>query len=359
MTQPKGGPLARPGSTPAAGGFTLPADWSPHTRCWMAWPCREALWLGRIAEARAAYAELAKVVAAYEPVTMIAREAHVVDASIMCGAGVEVMPLAIDDSWIRDTGPAFLTGPAGALAGPAGVAGVDCGFNGWGGKYTPFADDAAIAEKVLARLGIPRYAAPVVLEGGAYICDGEGTIIVTEQCALNENRNPGLTREDMTQTLKDYLGVDEVIWLAGGLDHDETEGHVDNVARFAAPGLVLAVSPGELGDDSFDVLTENLARLSAARDARGRRLEVRELPRPAPRLIDGRVCVQSYANFYVANGAVIAPYSEDSNDSKAREVIASAFPGRRFEQVAAVDISYGGGGIHCATLDQPALEAEG
>lgn len=344
--------MAQPGTTPAAGGLTLPADWSPHECCWMAWPCREALWAGRMAEARAACADLAKVIAAYEPVTMIAREAHVVDASIMCGAGVNVLPLAIDDSWMRDTGPAFLTGPA-------GLAGVDWGFNGWGGKYTPYADDAAIAEKVLARLGIPRYATPVVLEGGAYTCDGEGTLIVTEQCALNENRNPGLTREDMTQTLKDYLGVREVIWLAGGLEHDETEGHVDNVARFAAPGLVLAVSPGEPGDDSFDVLTENLARLSAAADARGRRLEVRELPRPAPRLTGGRTLVQSYANFYVANGAVVAPSFEDANDTKARDVIARAFPKRHVEQVPAADISFGGGGIHCATLEQPAFEGEG
>lgn len=347
--------MAQPGSTPAAGGFTLPADWSPHERCWMAWPCREALWAGRIAEARAAYAELAKVIAVYEPVTMIAREVHVVDASVMCGVGVEVMPLAIDDSWIRDTGPAFLTGPAGV----AGVAGVDWGFNGWGGKYTPYDNDAAIAEKVLARLGIPRYATPVVLEGGAYTCDGEGTLIITEQCALNENRNLGLTRDGMTQTLKDYLGIHEVIWLAGGLEHDETEGHVDNVARFAAPGVVLAVSPGEPGDDSFDMLTENLARLRATPDARGRRLEIRELPRPAPRLIGGRAVVQSYANFYVANGAVIAPSFDDSNDAKAREIIARAFPKRRFEQVPAADISFGGGGIHCATLEQPAAGAEG
>jgi agmatine deiminase len=342
--------MAQSGTTPAAGGFALPADWSPHTRCWMAWPCRESLWAGRIAEARAAFAELAKAIADYEPVTMMAREAHVVDASIMCGAGVEVMPLALDDSWARDTGPAFLTGQA-------GTAGVDWGFNGWGGKYAPHADDDAIAEKVLARLGFPRYAAPVVLEGGAYTCDGEGTLIVTEQCALNRNRNPGLTLEVMTQTLKDYLGVRKVIWLAGGLDRDETEGHVDNVARFAAPGVVLAVSPGEPGDDSFEVLTENLARLSAARDAQGRRLEVRELPRPAPRLIDGRELVQSYANFYVANGAVIAPIFEDPNDGKAHEVIAHAFPKRRIEQVRAADICFGGGGIHCATLEQPAAGA--
>ncbi|MCH8189371.1 MAG: agmatine deiminase family protein, partial [Proteobacteria bacterium] len=257
--------------------------------------------------------------------------------------------------WIRDTGPAFLTGPAGV----AGVAGVDWGFNGWGGKYIPYDNDAAIAEKVLARLGIPRYATPVVLEGGAYTCDGEGTLIITEQCALNENRNPGLTRDGMTQTLKDYLGIHEVIWLAGGLEHDETEGHVDNVARFAAPGVVLAVSPGEPGDDSFDMLTENLARLRATPDARGRRLEIRELPRPAPRLIGGRAVVQSYANFYVANGAVIAPSFDDSNDAKAREIIARAFPKRRFEQVPAADISFGGGGIHCATLEQPAAGAEG
>ena len=336
------------GSTPAAGGFMLPAEWAPHERCWMAWPCRDELWRARIDEAREAYAALAKVIAAYEPVTMIAREGHVTDASVMCGAGVEVMPAAIDDSWVRDTGPAFLANAAGERAGVAWQ------FNGWGGKFVPHANDAALAAKLLDRLEFPAYAAPAVLEGGAYSCDGEGTLMVTEQCALNENRNPGLGREDMTRVLQDYLGVREVVWLAGGLESDVTEGHVDNVARFVAPGMVLAVSPGEPGDDSHDVLSENAARLAATSDAEGRRLEVRELPQPAPRLIDGRRLVQSYANFYIANGAVVVPSFEDSNDGKARHVIAQAFPKRRIEQVPASDITFGGGGIHCTTLEQPA-----
>jgi agmatine deiminase len=313
----------------------------------MAWPCREKLWLDRIDAARRAYAVLARSIAQYEPVTMIAREADVADASVLCGSGVDVLPLAIDDSWIRDTGPTFLTDGAG------GRMGVAWRFNGWGEKFTPYGDDAALAEALLDRLGIAVRRAPIVLEGGAFCSDGDGTLLITEQCALNPNRNPAITRAAMTEVLQDVLGIRKVIWLAGGFESDETEGHVDNVARFTGPGDVLAVTPGDAGDADFETLSENLARLSEATDAGGRPLNVWTLPRPAPRVVGGRVLPQSYANFYVANGAVIVPSFNDPADPPAAAILAKAFPKRRIESVPAQDIAYGGGAVHCATLEEP------
>ena len=314
----------------------------------MAWPRREELWLDRIGAARRAYAGLARVLSRYEPVTMIAREADVADASVLCGAGVDVLPFAIDDSWVRDTGPTILVNGAG------GRIGVVWRFNGWGEKYTPYDSDAALADGLLKRLGLEARPAPVVLEGGAFCSDGAGTLLITEQCALNPNRNPGYTRTRMTEVLRELLEIRQVIWLAGGLESDETEGHVDNIARFAGPAIVLAVSPGEPGEDDFETLSENLERLRAATDAAALPLDVRLLPRPAPCLMDGRLLPQSYANFYVANGAVIVPSFDDPADSRAAAIIADAFPKRRIEQAASQDIAYGGGAIHCATLQEPA-----
>ena len=301
--------------------------------------------------ARQAYAALARMIARYEPVTMIANDADVADASVMCGAVVDVLPLAIDDSWVRDTGPTVLVDGAG------GRLGVVWRFNGWGEKYAPYDNDAALAEGLLSRLSIEVRRAPVVLEGGAFCGDGEGTLLITEQCALNQNRNPGYTRSRMTVVLQENLGIDEVIWLAGGLESDDTEGHIDNIARFVGPGLVLAVSPGEPGEADFETLSENVARLRAATDAVGRRLDVRVLPRPAPRLTGGRMLPLSYANFYVANGGVIVPSYDDPADARAAAIIAEAFPRHRIEQLAAQDIAYGGGAIHCTTLEEPAARA--
>ena len=280
--------------------------------------------------------------------TIIAREADVADASVLCGAGIDVLPLAIDDSWVRDTGPTFL------IDGSGGRIGVAWRFNGWGEKYAPYENDAALAGRLLDRLGVGVRPATVVLEGGAFCSDGEGTLLITEQCALNPNRNPGYALSRMTEVLRDLLGVRKVIWLAGGLESDETEGHADNIARFVGPGAVLAVSPGEPGDADFEVLSENLDRLRAATDAVGRTLDVRMLPRPAPRRVDGRMLPQSYANFYVANGAVMVPSFDDPADARAASMIAEAFAKRRIETVPAQDIAFGGGAVHCITLEEPA-----
>ncbi|MEA2449587.1 MAG: agmatine deiminase, partial [Thermoleophilaceae bacterium] len=214
--------------------LAMPAEWAPHERTLMAWPARAELWGAALERAKDDYAEIASAIAAFEPVLMVAAPGAGAEAEARCDARVEVIELPIDDSWMRDSGPIFVVDADGRRAG------VDFRFNGWGGRFTPYDRDDALARTLLERLGIERIAAPLVLEGGSIAVDGEGTLITTEQCLLHPSRNPGLEREEIERLLADYLGVEKFLWLAHGLaeDHD-TDGHVDNVAAFVRPGVVM------------------------------------------------------------------------------------------------------------------------
>ncbi len=327
----------------------MPAEWGPHDRCWMAWPCRESLWGDRLEAARTAHAAVARAIAEFEPVTMVCNPSDVAEASLAAGTGIDVLSLPIDDSWMRDTGPTFVTD------GRSGLAGVDWRFNGWGKVYEVYGQDAQLASRVAERLKIQCFEAPIVLEGGAVHVDGEGTALVTEQCLLDPNRNPDVTRQEMDRHLGEFLGVEKVIWLAEGYDGDETAGHIDEIACFARPGVVLACSTDDENDRNFRIFQDNLARLRAATDARGRALEVIELPTPRRRdRPDGRRMTLSYANCYIANGGVILPDFEDDQDDRVFRMFRDLFSNRKVVQVPALDIVVGGGGIHCITQQQPA-----
>ena len=340
-------------AAPADDSFTMPAEWTPHDRCWMAWPCREALWGEHLDAAREATAEVARAIAAFEPVTMIANPESVAEVSLRCGGGVACLPMAHDDSWIRDNGPTFV------VDGLGGVAGIDWRFNAWGGRYQAYDKDAAVARAVLEHLELPRHAAPLVLEGGAIHVDGEGSCLTTERCLLDPNRNPEPDKAAIEALLGTYLGVRRVIWLGEGLRGDDSGGHVDNVACFVRPGVVLALAADDPEDENHAALADNLARLRAARDAKGRELEVIEVAQPGPAEgDDGRRLALSYVNFYLANGAVILPSFEDSKDKAAYETLAACFPGRELRQVPALDILRGGGGIHSITLQQPSAAGD-
>ena len=334
-------------NTPAANGYFMPAEWQPHDRCWMAWPCREEIWRDRIAEAREAYAEVARAVAEFEPVTMIANPGDVATASLACGRGVEVLPMEIDDSWTRDTGPTYV------VDGKGGIAGCDWHFNAWGHEYEFFNNDARLAEALLAHQEIARLGAPFVLEGGAIHTDGEGALLTTESVLLNPNRNPGMDREESERALCDWLGVSRIIWLPDGLHEDETDGHVDNIACFARPGVVIAAACPDRSDPNYDILEANLEVLRSATDARGRTLEVLTLDQPTRMEEDGVRLASSYVNFYIANGGVVMPGFDDKRDIAAYKTVAQAFPGRKVVQVPATDIIRGGGCIHCITQQQP------
>jgi len=336
---------------PAEDGFSMPPEWAPHARCWMQWPCREPLFGQHLQAARDAYAEVAQVIAEFEPVTMIASPEHVVEASLKCGPGVSTFSLPLDDSWCRDSGPTFVVNARGE------VAGVAWKWNAWGDKYPDHQRDAQVSRAVLEHLGMRRYAAPLVLEGGAIHVDGEGTLLTTESCLLNPNRNPDLGRAEVEELLRQYLGVRTILWLNGGVEDDDTDGHVDNVACFVRPGLVLALNSSDPADGNYAMLAENIERLRASTDAAGRSLEVVPIEQPRRReMADGRRLALSYVNFYIANGGIVMPAFEDPQDRHAYDIVQRAFPDRRVMQVPATEIVFGGGGIHCITQQQPAGE---
>jgi agmatine deiminase len=334
--------------TPREAGYHMPAEWAPHAGCWMAWPCRPQNW-DDIEQARAAYAEVARAVARFEPVTMTANPEDAGGARrALAGAGdVEVVVLPSDDSWARDTAPTFVVDGAG------GLAGVDWRFNAYGGIYERYERTATMARRILDLVGARRFAAPIVFEGGAVHTDGEGTLLTTTEVVLDPRRNPGLTRERAEEVLCDHLGAGRVIWLTGALDHDNTNGHVDNLACFARPGLVLAAVEPDSSDSQYATLQENLRRLRAARDARGRALEVVELPVPRDRVRGGVAYSPSYVNFYLPNDGLVMPLYDDPMDEVARETLAAVFPEREIVGVDAWVLARSDGAIHCVTQQQP------
>lgn len=334
-------------STPATDGFRMPAEWSRHARCWMAWPVREETFPNGLPAARAAYAEVARAIAQFEPVTMICPESEVAEVSLACGRGVDVLPLVSSDSWIRDNGPSFVVDGAG------NVAGVHWRFNAWGENYKDYQPDTRVAAALLERLGLRRYEAPLIMEGGAFHVDGEGTLLTTEQCLLHQNRNPHLTKREIEAHLRDHLGVSHFIWLGQGYEDDETDGHVDEIACFVRPGVVLTLTTDDTADPNYRVFQDNLERLRKARDAAGRNLEIVTLRTPARRDHNSVRLTLSYTNFYLANGGVIVPSFEDPADDEALRTFRRLFPDRQVVPVRALDIVMGGGGIHCITQQQP------
>ena len=326
----------------------MPPEWAPHAGCWMAWPCRPENW-DDIERARATYASIARAIAGFEPVTMTANAEHAGAArSALAGAGdVEVVVVPSDDSWARDTAPTFV------VDGRGGLGGVDWRFNAYGGIYDDYARTANMARRILDLLGARRFAAPLVLEGGAVHIDGEGTLLTTAEVVLDPRRNPRLGRTGAERILCDYLGAERVIWLTSALDHDNTGGHVDNLACFVRPGVVAALGCADRDDPQYAAVQENLGRLRAATDARGRALQVVELPMPARSEHLGRRLSPSYVNFYVANGGVVMPAFGDPVDEEARDIVARLFPRRTVVQVPTLDLAKADGNIHCVSQQQP------
>ncbi|NLE22899.1 MAG: agmatine deiminase family protein [Actinobacteria bacterium] len=336
-------------TTPKRAGYGMPPEWAPHAGCWMAWPCRPENWAD-LERARATYVEVARAVARFEPVTMTANaeDAGAARRALAGVAGASVVVVPSDDSWTRDSAPTFVVDGRGRLAG------VDWRFNAYGGIYEEYGRTRNMARRILDLLGARRFAAPLVLEGGAIHVDGEGTVLTTTDVVLDPHRNPDLTRADAERVLCDYLGADKVIWLTGALDHDNTGGHVDTIACFSQPGVVIAGSEMDPQDSQYAVLQENLRRLRGARDARGRRLEVVELLQPRDRTRDVVTYSPSYVNFYLAQRAVIVPVFDDAHDEPALETLSRAFPRRAVVPVRSWELARADGGIHCITQQQPA-----
>lgn len=331
-------------------GGVMPAEWAEHERCLMAWPTRRSLWGGAFEEAEREYAGVANAIAAFEPVLMVAAPGTSERARRLLDGSVDVVELPIDDSWLRDSGPIFVLGAGGEQVG------VDFRFNSWGERFLPYDQDAAVTERLLDHLGIERRASRMVLEGGSISVDGEGTLVTTEQCLLNPNRNPDLSRAEIEVELREQLGVESVVWLPyGHADDAHTDGHTDGVCVFVRPGVVLAQSCHDPEHPDAERMAANRAVLDVARDARGRRLEVVELPFYPYVEVDGERTMVSYINVYIANGGVVVPTAGHPLDEPALELLRQTFPEREVVGVPARVVAHGGGGVHCITQQLPAV----
>ena len=329
----------------------MPPEWALHELTLMAWPTRLELWGDALGRAKGGYAASARAIAGFERVLMVAAPGAGGEVRDACGEAVDVLELAIDDSWMRDSGPVIVTTAERCRAG------VDFRFNGWGEKFVPYDRDDAMNLALLAHLEIDRVEADFVLEGGSIVVDGEGTLIATKQCLLHPSRNPDLTRAELESLLCEYLGIDKVVWIRSGLVEDyDTDGHVDNVAVFVRPGVVLAQTVDDARDPNHEPLAENVERLRAATDARGRRFEVIALPVFPRTRVRGQPGVVPYTNLYIFNGGVVVPVCGDdpSRDEEVLRTLASVFAPREIVPVPGRVLAEGGGGVHCITQQVPA-----
>ncbi|KAA1190505.1 agmatine deiminase [Pseudohalioglobus sediminis] len=354
--------------TPRADGFRMPGEHEPQQAVLMAWPERADNWREAAGPAQRAFAAVAAAIAAATPVIMCISAAQRESARALLPAGVTLLEIPCNDSWMRDIGPTYVVNSQGEKRG------IDWGFNAWGGEvnglYPDWSLDAAMAASVLAARGEGRYRAPLVLEGGSIHVDGQGTCITTAECLLHPGRNPQLDQSAIGALLKDYLNVDKIIWLPRGLHNDETDGHVDNILHIAGPGEVLLTWCDDPVDPVFEICRECLAALELETDARGRRFTVHKLPMPGPLLLQpeeaagiapsggmsrmaGERLAGSYANFLITNQRVVFPLLDPRHDDDARDILQAVFPQHQVVGVPGREILLGGGNIHCITQQIP------
>lgn len=360
-------------------GVRLAAEWEPHAATWLSWPHNIDTWPGSFDPIPEVWSELARAIAAHESVHVLASGEALADAARRVGdvPGVAIHDVATNDAWIRDHGPMFLSSApdrkdSGAGESPADAAAVphlvDWEYDAWGGKYPPFDLDNAVPRQVAERLGATRYVPsvggePIVLEGGAIESNGQGTVLACESCLIGPRRNASLSREDIERLLADYAGVRKVIWLTGvgdtvGIAGDDTDGHIDQLARFVGPNRVVVATEEDAAEENFPLLESLWCQLSSATDAEGQPLELVRLPMPRPVVTErGERLPASYANFYVANHLVVVPQFDDGAgdgaDDGAAKILADCFPGRELFRLPSLDLVRGLGGVHCVTLSQP------
>ncbi len=355
-------------STPKRDGFRMPGEFEPQKQVWMIWPERPDVWRDGGKPAQKAFADVAKAISAFAPVTMCVSQQQYANCRAVLPPEIRVVEVSNDDAWMRDCGPTFITNDQGA------VRGVDWDFNAWGGLvdglYFPWDKDNALAQKICEIENIDTYRTPgFVLEGGSIHVDGEGTLLTTEMCLLSEGRNPHMSKEEIEEQLKQYLNLEKIIWIKHGIDPDETNGHVDDVACFARPGEVICIWTEDPDNPFYETCQDAYQTLSQATDAKGRKLKVHKLTMTKelvkiqgdftidlvegalPR-VEGDVCIASYLNFLIINGGIILPQYGDEYDRLAVEQIQAIFPDYKVVPVNSREIVYGGGNIHCITQQQ-------
>lgn len=357
-------------SIPKDDKYYMPAEFSEHYGCIVIWPERADSWQYGAVAARKAFTQVINAIAKSEKVTVLASEAQYDTARDMLPHNVRVVEMSSNDSWARDYAPTFVVNASGDIRG------IDWYFNAWGGLvdglYFPWDKDNKVARKVCDLYDIDVYdARDFVLEGGAVHVDGEGTCIVTEACLLSKGRNPDMTKDEIEQKLKQYLGVEKIIWLKHGIYNDETNEHIDNICAFVKPGEVVLAWTDDRDDPQYEMSQSCFNILSSETDAKGRKLKIHKLPLPSPVYVNSDICeglinmdgvptrtdgerlAASYVNFYISNGAVIMPKFDDDADQRAKDILVKLFPEREVIQIEAKDILIGGGNIHCITQQIP------
>lgn len=344
--------------TPAALGFRMPAEWHPHDSTWLTWPKDPETWPDRVEQVQNIYVEMLAVLTPFEIVNLLVNDEETEQnvrrrCSFRGVVNTRFHHIKTVDSWIRDYGPNFLLGPKeeGAFN--------DWSFNAWGNKYEELKKDDDIPRQLEKTLQLPRFVPGIVIEGGSIDVNGAGCVLTTEQCLLNPNRNPQLDRSEIEQYLKDYLGVEKVLWLGEGIVGDDTDGHIDDIARFVAPNVIVCAVEEDPNDANYEILQDNLARLRSMTDANGRHFEIVTLPMPgvvggtSTGTRDLERLPASYANFYIANQVVLLPVFGHANDTRAVETLQRVFPDRRVFPINCEPLVWGMGTIHCVTQQQP------
>jgi len=346
-------------TTPARLGFRMPAEWEPHAATWLSWPHKEASWPGSFGAIPGIWVEMVRALVPHERVNILVNDAApaAAVAELLRAGGVDLShvdlhEITTDDAWARDHGPIFVTREA---DGHRELAAVDWIYNAWGGKYPPWANDDVVPEKIASKLGVRRFVPGIVLEGGSIDVNGRGTLLTTESCLLNPNRNPQLSRAEIEAYLRDYLGVRHILWLGDGILGDDTDGHIDDLTRFVDASTVVTVVESDPDDENYQPLQDNLKRLQSMKDQDGRALHVISLPMPAPVEHEGQRLPASYANFYIGNGAVLVPIFDDPHDEQVLATLRSLFPTRRIVGIPSRQLVWGLGAFHCVTQQQPAI----
>ncbi|MEE1884948.1 agmatine deiminase family protein [Pedobacter flavus] len=344
-------------NTPAQLGYTFPAEWAKHEATWLSWPHKEASWPGKLETVYKPYSQFIAAISKGEKVRINVRDeamktlalSHITQTDAVL-ENIEFYFNETNDAWCRDHGPAFLINEN---AKDRKVI-VDWGYNAWGDKYPPYDLDDVVPTKIGNHFNIPVFHPGIIMEGGSVEFNGNGTLLTTTACLLNENRNPNLTQAEIEAYLKNYYGVSKILWLGDGIVGDDTDGHIDDITRFVNEDTVVTVVESNPLDENYQLLQENLETLKSMTLEDGRKLNIVELPMPSPVIYEDTRLPASYANFYIANAAVIVPVFDDVNDQIALDILQKCFPDRPVIGINSVDVIWGLGSWHCLSQQEPA-----
>jgi len=347
-------------AAPASLGYSMPAEWARHRATWLAWPHNLETWPTYLEKVREVWVQMIAALSPHERVYLLVNDVvSEEDVTVRLQrakadlANITLLRIPTVDVWMRDYGPTFVTrhGPTDPLALNDWI------FNGWGGKYKNYEADELVAREIASMLKIPVFDHPLILEGGSIEVNGAGTCLTTEQCLLNRNRNPHLSRAEIEQFLKDSLGLSQILWLGDGIVGDDTDGHIDDIARFVNPTTVACIVETDSEDDNYGFLRDNYEWLKNAKDQNGAKLDIITLPCPTPVFYDGARLPASYANFYIANEVVLVPVFDDPRDKKALGILQEHFPDRKLIGLRCNEVVAGLGAIHCVTQQEPAVNS--